>query len=78
MKIAMMIDSWFPIMGGGPIHVLELSKKLVLNHNCKIDIFTRVLKDETKKFDRNEMVSPTKDTTMILSFFSFSNVGKSS
>lgn len=54
MKIAMMIDSWFPIMGGGPIHVLELSKKLVLNHNCKIDIFTRALKHETKKFDKNE------------------------
>lgn len=54
MKIAMMIDSWFPVIGGGPIHVLELSKKLVLNYNCEIDIFTRALKDKTKKFDKNE------------------------
>ena len=47
MRIAMIIEAWKPIWGGGQAHVFELSKKLVKNHNCKIDIYVMNLKDET-------------------------------
>ncbi|MDP1833402.1 MAG: glycosyltransferase family 4 protein [Candidatus Moranbacteria bacterium] len=46
MKIAMIIEAWEPIWGGGQVHVLELSKKLVGNHGCKIDVYTMNLRDE--------------------------------
>jgi len=46
MKIAMVIDAWFPHFGGGQVHVWELARRLVLNHGCEIDIVTRALPDE--------------------------------
>lgn len=41
MKIAVLIDAWFPHMGGGQIHAWELAKSLSDKHNVEIDIITR-------------------------------------
>ncbi len=41
-KILMLIDAWFPYVGGGQIHVWELSKQLA-KIGCEITIFTRDL-----------------------------------
>jgi glycosyltransferase involved in cell wall biosynthesis len=49
MKIALIIDFWKPVIGGSQTHVRELSKELIKNHNCSIDIFTRALIDDKKK-----------------------------
>jgi glycosyltransferase involved in cell wall biosynthesis len=40
MKVALIIDSWFPAIGGGQINSWEISKRLA-NKNLKIDIITR-------------------------------------
>lgn len=42
MKIVMLIDAWFPLIGGGQIHVWELSKQLA-NNNHDVVIYTRNL-----------------------------------
>ena len=49
MKIALIIDAWEPIIGGSQTHVRELVWRLVKNHECRIDIFTRALVDEDGK-----------------------------
>lgn len=41
-KVVMFIDAWFPRVGGGQIHVWELSKKLVRS-DFNVTIFTRNL-----------------------------------
>ncbi len=46
MRIAMIIEAWKPIWGGGQAHVFELAKKLVASHDCQVDIFVMNLKDE--------------------------------
>jgi len=52
MKIALVIDAWEPIIGGGQENVLEISKRIVKTDHS-IDIFTRKLpgftQDYTKK-----------------------------
>lgn len=49
LRIAMLQDDWWPIPGGGPTHVRELSIALAENFGHYVDIFTRALKkdDET-------------------------------
>jgi len=55
MRVALLLDVWFPYKGGGVTHVYELCKYLIQNHNCKIDIFTRAYKDEKGKvYTKNE------------------------
>lgn len=55
MKICFIIDSWFPVYGGGPIHVWEIAKRLVADHECKVDIVTRrLLGDGGEKGVSNE------------------------
>lgn len=49
MKIALIIDLWKPVTGGSQTHVRELSRKLIDNYDCKIDIFTRALIDDNGK-----------------------------
>ncbi|BAP61377.1 putative glycosyl transferase [Methanococcus maripaludis KA1] len=39
MKIAMIIEAWTPIWGGGQAVAFELSKKLTENHPCNVDLF---------------------------------------
>lgn len=41
MKIAVVSEAWFPLLGGGQQHAWNLSKELAENYNCKIDIYTR-------------------------------------
>lgn len=41
-KILMLVDAWFPHVGGGQIHVWELAKRLA-NKGCLVTIFTRDL-----------------------------------
>lgn len=46
LNIAMLMDAWFPIVGGGQVHVQKLAEQLVKNHGCRIDLYVRSLKDE--------------------------------
>lgn len=55
MKIAMIIDDWWPETGGGPVHVRELSQALAKHHDCTIDIYTRALKKDGKRYDATEV-----------------------
>lgn len=52
MKIAVLIDAWFPITGGGQIHVWQTSKRLVKKYNCQIEIITSRL--ELTKHNLND------------------------
>lgn len=55
MKIAMIIDAWEPIVGWWQIHVKKLCEKLILNHDCEIDLFVRSLKSEVWEiFNKDE------------------------
>lgn len=40
MKVAVVIDTWFPAIGGGQINALEISKRIA-NKGIEIDIITR-------------------------------------
>ena len=61
MKIAMLIDGWYPVFGGWQVHVQELCKRLVENYDCNIDLFVRKLKDDTwKKYTENEILEDWK------------------
>ena len=40
MKIAVVIDTWFPVIGGGQINAWEISRRIVKS-GCQIDIITR-------------------------------------
>ena len=55
MKIALIIDIWEPVTGGSQTHVRELSRKLIDNYGCNIDIFTRsLIGDDGKKYSTIE------------------------
>ncbi|MCK9272040.1 glycosyltransferase family 4 protein [Candidatus Gracilibacteria bacterium] len=57
MKIAMIIDAWEPIVGGGQVHIKNICEKLILNHNCEIDLFVRSLKgDDGKIYSQDEVL----------------------
>lgn len=61
MRIALIIDAWDPIVGGGQRHVWELCSRLVQQYGYEIDIFTRALKsDEGKIYDKDEEYFNTK------------------
>ncbi len=46
LKVCMIIEAWFPLIGGGQIHTLELSNRLTKEHGCDVDIITRAIKGE--------------------------------
>lgn len=55
MRIALIIDAWDPIVGGGQRHVWELCSRLVQQYGYEIDIFTRALtSNEGKIYDTDE------------------------
>ena len=55
LRICMMIDSWIPVYGGAQVHVWEISKRLVENHGCTVDIYTRKISGEDHiKYEKNE------------------------
>ncbi len=43
-RIALLVDAWFPLFGGGQVHVAEVSRALIESHNYEIDIITRAIK----------------------------------
>lgn len=47
MKICFLIDSWFPVYGGGPVHVWEVARRLVKRYACQVDIITRSLRTDS-------------------------------
>jgi glycosyltransferase involved in cell wall biosynthesis len=50
----MVEDDWWPVTGGGPVHVRELSLALAEHHNCKVDIFTRALEKDGETYRERE------------------------
>lgn len=61
MRVAMVMDAWNPILWGGPIHVLNLSRRLIEDHGCEVDLFVRSLRSETGEiFDSDEMLCDWK------------------
>jgi len=42
-KIVILIDAWYPVFGGGQVHVSEISKRLVKDKRCQIEIITSKL-----------------------------------
>ena len=61
MKIAMLIDWWEPIFWWWQIHVKKLCKWLIENHNCKIDLFVRKLKDKKwEQYNKSDVLENWK------------------
>ena len=52
MKVAVLIDTWFPHIGGGQINSLEISKKLALN-GIHVEIITRDNGKDNLKLSNN-------------------------
>ncbi|NJE49567.1 glycosyltransferase family 4 protein [Thermococcus sp. 9N3] len=54
MRIAMIIEAWEPIWGGGQVHVYEICKRLV-THGVKIDLYVMALRDTSGRvYNENE------------------------
>ena len=51
-KIALIIDTWFPYVGGGQINALEISKRIAKG-NFAVDIITRNLGRDNLKLSKN-------------------------
>src|SRR3990170_7558298 len=63
MKIAVVIDTWFPVVGGGQINAWEILKRLA-SKNFQIDIITRnngVYKGEKVKNLNVDQIGPTSN-----------------
>lgn len=52
-RIALLVDAWFPLFGGGQVHVAELARCLCENHNFEVDILTRNIKGHGSAFEKN-------------------------
>lgn len=52
MKIAIVIDTWFPFLGGGQVNAFEISKRIAKD-KTKIDIITRNLGKDDLKLPKN-------------------------
>jgi len=54
MRIAMIIEAWNPIWGGGQVHAYEICKRLV-ERGVEIDLYVMALKDKDGNvYDQNE------------------------
>jgi glycosyltransferase involved in cell wall biosynthesis len=54
-RIVIIIDAWYPIIGGGQVHVWEISKRIVKNEDVYVEIVTRKLKNEEGElFNKDE------------------------
>jgi len=54
MKICFIIEAWKPFYAGGQVHAIELCNRLVKDYNYNIDIYTRKLIVNNKKYTKNE------------------------
>jgi len=58
LRVAMIQDDWWPRTGGGPVHVRELSKALVAEYDCEIDIYTRrLIGSDGERFTEEEYLA---------------------
>jgi len=48
-RVAMLIEGWKPVWGGGQVHVWELSKQLARNYKVSIDLFVMNLGGESEE-----------------------------
>ncbi len=51
-RIALLVDAWFPLFGGGQVHVAEVSRALTENHNYEIDIITRAISGRMTHYEK--------------------------
>lgn len=52
MKVAIIIDTWFPFMGGGQINAWEISRRIA-KKGARVDIITRNIGKDDLKLPRN-------------------------
>ena len=52
MRVALLIDTWFPFIGGGQINALEVSKRIAKG-DILIDIITRNNDQDNLKLPKN-------------------------
>lgn len=58
LRVAMIQDDWWPRTGGGPVHVRELSKALVEDYDCEVDIYTRrLMGSDGERFTETEYLA---------------------
>ncbi|OGD63386.1 hypothetical protein A2160_02805 [Candidatus Beckwithbacteria bacterium RBG_13_42_9] len=57
-RIAVLIDAWFPFQGGGQVHVRETVSHLHQKHNCQITIFHGFLSNLPARLIWNLFVIP--------------------
>lgn len=55
MKIAVLIDAWFPHIGGGQVHAYELAKNLAQRHGVTLEIITRRIPGTAWKDDKKNI-----------------------
>lgn len=73
MKVAVIIDTWLPVLGGGQTNALEISKRIV-KRGVLIDIITRNCGNENLKYPSSLKVfklGKTQDPTSYLSKIKF-------
>lgn len=77
MKAAVLIDTWFPFIGGGQINAYEISK-LLAKREISIDIITRNCGDEdTKRYENLKIIKLGKRSSPASIFFKISFLFKS-
>ncbi|MEK7145717.1 MAG: glycosyltransferase, partial [Patescibacteria group bacterium] len=52
-KIALLVDAWFPLYGGGQVHVAELARILTSEHRYEVDILTRPIKGKGSAYEKD-------------------------
>ncbi|MBU0981548.1 glycosyltransferase [Patescibacteria group bacterium] len=52
-KIALLVDAWFPHLGGGQVHVAELARFLALDHGFEVDILTRRIAGRRSSYEKD-------------------------
>lgn len=54
MRIAMVHDDWWPVSGGGPVHVKNLAIELAETFDDEVDIYTRSLREDGETYRCDE------------------------
>lgn len=71
----MLNDSWMPVWGGGPGHILEVSKRLVKNYGCIVDIIVPNLTDkDNKEYPQEELLEKNLRVIRVGKKFIFPNI----
>lgn len=75
MKIAMLIDGWYPIYWWWQIHVEYLTKILSEKYDCKIDLFVRAIKwDDWNKYSQFKQINNNLRIFRVWPTYTFFNV----